>query len=612
MLLSSIGFIAILILGFNKKPFSSLYIYSCILILVEYIFAINGKLYVGYQILLIVGILLVAPSTYLYIKIKSQKLQYSSLLILIPFIFYLTAIPETYFFTTQDEFAWWGASINYISENDKLVNTDFHPGHRHYPPGQQLIQYYFIKSTFWSEANALRAQNILILCAILYTVSEISKNTKLIPVSFIIASSSLYAFQFGFTTIMNDALLAASFAAAIASSINYRKDWASHLKMGLCALVLILLKDVGIVLAALALIIYLFNIYIYERRVQTRSLSAIRATMVIFIIFLLIYLLKSSWVIYVTNINSTVEIKHLSLQTLLNGEIPKNTEAVIEEFLRRINSNIFFDLKFFKLSTGWTTLILIFISIYVIHIGPRNLQSKSYLALLVFLIGLVLYILIHIYLYIVWFGDYEGIRLASFERYIGVYYLAWLIFIITFSVERVGRISYIHTKNYTRQIRILVLFISMVGGAFLHIKHISPSLDLVKVRQELLLASENMKKYISKDQKIYFIMQNSQGYEQSLFKYIMKPYNGGNACWSIGKKYYIDDVWTCEKKLQDLIVDYDFIYVYRGDQQFWSANKLLFDDTDIAKNSVIFKIVKKQRNLISNDIVSVRLIRMND
>jgi hypothetical protein len=116
----------------------------------------------------------------------------------------------------------------------------------------------------------------------------------------------------------------------------------------------------------------------------------------------------------------------------------------------------------------------------------------------------------------------------------------------------VGRISYIYTKNYTRQIRILVLFISMVGGAFLHLKHISPSIDLITVRQELLLASENMKKYLSKDQKIFFIMQNSQGYEQSLFKYIMKPYNGGNACWSIGKKYYIDDVWTCEKKLQDL------------------------------------------------------------
>ena len=601
LLLSSFGYIG-MISSLVKSLFASLYMYASILILALYIFAINGKLHFGYQILLILGILLVLPSIYLYIRLKSQKFQYLKLIVLIPFIFYLTAIPEKYFFTSQDEFSWWGGSISYMFENDRLVNKDFYAGHRHYPPGQQLFHYYFIKSTFWSESNALRAHNILILCALLYTISEISKIAKLIPVNFIIVSSTVYAFQFGYTTIMNDALLGATFAAAVASSINYSGNWVSHLKMGLCTLVLVLIKDIGIVLAVLPLIVYSFNMYIYERSSQTKSLSTIRISIIISGILLLLYLLKSSWAEYVANINSTVIIEHIPLLALLEGVLPKNTEVVIEEFWRRINSNIFLDLKIIKLSTVWTTLIFTIFSSYVIHIGPRNLYRKSYLALFVFLIGLVIYNLIHVYLYIVWFGDYEGIRLASFERYIGIYYLAWLIFLIAFSVERADRISSVCTKNYTRQIIFFSMFMSMAGGAFLHIKHILPSPELVRMQQELFFATKNIKKYVSKSEKTYFVMQNSQGYEQSLFKYQMRPYNGGNPCWSIGKKYYTDDVWTCEKKLEDLIVDYDFIYVYRGDQQFWSDNKSLFNYVDTNRNSVLFKIDKNQGGLILNEV----------
>jgi hypothetical protein len=42
----------------------------------------------------------------------------------------------------------------------------------------------------------------------------------------------------------------------------------------------------------------------------------------------------------------------------------------------------------------------------------------------------------------------------------------------------------------------------MIGGAFLHTKHISPPADLVKMQQELLVATENIKKYLEKGIKI--------------------------------------------------------------------------------------------------------------
>jgi hypothetical protein len=82
----------------------------------------------------------------------------------------------------------------------------------------------------------------------------------------------------------------------------------------------------------------------------------------------------------------------------------------------------------------------------------------------------------------------------------------------------------------------------------------------------------------------------------------MEPYVGGNACWSIGIKYYNDDVWTCDKKLQDLLIDYDFIYVYRGDHQFWDANMSLFNYAEIGKNKSLFKVDNnKQRLILIND-----------
>jgi len=563
-----------------------------------YIFGINENLNLGGNLLSICGAALIFLTIKDYLKKGCRKPCISDLYLLFPYLIYVVFIPNNYFFKSQDEFVWWGASIKWIFDNNHLITAEFPEGHRHYPPGQQLFQYYFLKITFWSEANVLRAQNIFILSAILYTASEMSKRAFLVPITFLIATCAVYAFQFGYTTIMNDALLGATFAAAVASSVKFEKNWTSFLKLFSTTLILILLKDIGIVLAIIPILISSYKFFLLERRRLYAEKNILRTVFFLSILIAGAIMLRASWQSYVSSINSIISLKRLELQAILEGNWPRNFELITREFMRRFGSGIFLDLKILKLSMLFTTAIFTVYSLLLIFKMPRHKHFESIPIFIIYLVGLAIFIFLHLYLYIVWFGDYEGTRLASFERYMGIYYLSWLILMVPLSIQQFMQINNTWTLRRVKSVLIPILIISCIGGSVaLHAKHILAPSNQIEMRREIEDSTEVIKKYISTGQKVYFIQQNSLGYEQSLFAYLMRPFNARNWCWSIGKKYYPDDVWTCDKELKDLINDYDYLYVYRADQQFWNNSKGLFDPEDIGKKSGIYKILKNNNTI---------------
>jgi len=101
-----------------------------------------------------------------------------------------------------------------------------------------------------------------------------------------------------------------------------------------------------------------------------------------------------------------------------------------------------------------------------------------------------------------------------------------------------------------------------------------------------------VKKYIQPGEKVYFVAQNSNGFERSMFYYAMLPYTSSMSwCWSLGKKYYEGDVWSCDVNLTSLIDGYSYLAVYRGDDQLWQSANKLFDINEIKNASPsLFKI----------------------
>ena len=102
------------------------------------------------------------------------------------------------------------------------------------------------------------------------------------------------------------------------------------------------------------------------------------------------------------------------------------------------------------------------------------------------------------------------------------------------------------------------------------------------------------------NEKVYFIAQNTNGLERTMFYYGMLPYTSSMSwCWSIGARYFADDVWTCDTKLQELIQGYDYLALYKVDQQFWDRTNSLFTRTSRGGNSGIYKINRDARNDMS-------------
>jgi hypothetical protein len=574
------------------KPLSLIYIIICLKVLILYIFGINGNLYLGVNFLLILGFLIIFFILKNNLNIKFEKLHFSYIYLLFPYLIYVVLIPNSYFFKSQDEFVWWGASTKWMFDNNHFITDEFPEGQRHYPQGQQLFQYFFLKITFWSEANVLRAQNFFILSAILYTVSELSKKTCLIPVTFVVTSCALYAFQFGYTTIMNDALLGSAYAAAVTSSIKFKKKWLSFLKLAITTLILILLKDIGIVLAIIVISISTYNLFLIERENLNTKKSILNAIVFLSAMLTLVFALRASWHSYVFSINSIVNLRHLDFLSILQGSPPENFELITREFLRRVWSGIFLDLKIFKISILFTTIIFLAYSLILVLRMPIHRHFKSITNLIIYLFGLTAFVFLHLYLYLIWFGDYEGPRLASFERYIGVYYLSWLIILIPVSIQQFIKVDNVNSLILIRLGLIFILIISFMVSVVLHTKHIFATSSQIEMRQEIYASTEVIKKYISTDQKVYFIQQNSIGYEQSLFGYLMRPYDARNWCWSIGEKYYPNDVWSCDRELKELVKDYDYIYIYRADENFWNNCKELFDSDEVGNKTGIYKIFK--------------------
>jgi hypothetical protein len=110
-----------------------------------------------------------------------------------------------------------------------------------------------------------------------------------------------------------------------------------------------------------------------------------------------------------------------------------------------------------------------------------------------------------------------------------------------------------------------------------------------------------VKKHIAKDEKVYFIAQNTNGLERAVFTYAMLPFTSSMEwCWSLGQKYFEGDVWTCNTSLESVLKGYTYLALYSADEQFWKNNGTLFDPSVIGAKSGVFKINRQPNGSIQS------------
>jgi hypothetical protein len=593
-------------LGLGAAPF----VYCCFVAVLLYFFGVVDLLVWGSWLATAIGIGLliyeVFSSTEQHVVFAKSAL-YALLMLLLVCWFYW-AIEENFRFLLWDEFSFWAASTKLIYTTNSLFKENSPIFLKSYPPIQQLFQYYVLQFFSWSEKNALFAQDIWLLSGALLLASRLRLGMPTKAALFLSLTTLVYACGYSFSSIYSDALLGMFFAAAVNFASKEEQSLSTWFALSLSLSVLILLKEIGILLALVAIVIYASNMVLTSSAYTARSsledglshprvsvLSRLQAHWLkIFSLVALIVFVMQSWALYVKSIGAARALTIPSLAQWLDEPHQKRLWTTLAEFAHRVLETGYVPIS--VPFTQWHPTILLIVgvlslfSVLVIY-QTRPQQRLFYgVTLGILFLGFWGYTAALVLSYLVIFTEYEGVRLASFERYLSSYLLAWASFIL---VNLFASREHCNRKiNFLLVSGCFVVLTLMTSGQFLKdlsgIRSVGPDYQL---RQEIEGFADQIKKHIQPEQKIYFIAQKSNGLERVMFYYAMLPNTVSMSwCWSLGPKYFEGDVWTCNQEVKGLVDGYDYLALYRGDDQFWDLNKSFFSPASVGGARGLYKI----------------------
>ena len=597
-LLSTLGYLSFLSrqqgLGIYRAPF----LFCCTATLILYGAALIGYLLAGLWLTLILGLgLLVLEALHLWrIRLAfNAKAMALGGLFLLPFVWWYLAIDSAFQFLLWDEFSFWASSAKIIYETNALFNGDSPIFLKSYPPGQQLFQYYFTKLTGWSEKNVLYAQGFWLLSGLLCIAGSLVKRPLNIAVTFLLSCVLLYYFEYSFSSIYSDALLGICFGACLVLAFNPNRSFMAWAGLTSALATLILIKEIALLLMLIAWALYvLLGVF---KRLQVAghpTLSIRQVAPRSFACLLLVFVVQRSWAWYVNQIGGARQETVGLLEKLSAVVASGRLEQTWLEFLLRIAKPQYLKWSLFNEALGpsiWLALAF-FMTLAILSIRkhvPIGRLRMSAMFVTLYAGGLA-YLGILFFSYLVFFSEYEGIRLASFERYLSTYVVA--LGLITFaSYMSIFDDKAIYKQRLNQLIVALLVLLVAPPLFFKELKQIQSVGSAATLRLDIETFAAEVKQHLKKGEKTYFVAQNTNGLERTMFYYAMLPNTIATGwCWSFGQKYFEGDVWTCDKKLPEVIQGYEYLAVYQADAQFWQVAGDLFEPQAKGLSRGVFKI----------------------
>ena len=317
----------------------------------------------------------------------------------------------------------------------------------------------------------------------------------------------------------------------------------------------------------------------------------------IFSILALVLLVIRSWAWYVKSIGASRTLTIPTLTEWGDESHQRRLLTTLDEFVQRMTTKDCMSIS--VPLTSWHPTILTIVmtlsllSVFVVYQAQANKRLFYGVTMSTLFVGFWGYALALLISYLIIFTEYEGIRLASFERYLSTYLLAWATFILVklFDVSDLSAPKKYALAACTCLVVLTVMTSGQLPKDLSRIKSDGPDHQL---RLEIEDYAELVKQNIQPNDKIYFIAQNTNGLERVMFYYAMLPNTISMSwCWSLGEKYFEGDVWTCNQPLGTLLDGFDYLALYRGDDQFWDKSKSLFDVKSVGGVRGLYKISRQ-------------------
>lgn len=582
---------------FKFKQENSILITFLSIGLLLYILGLFNLMKLGIYIILISTIIALGYIIYSFYKKKvdiKEIFTVGSLLYIVALIVVSILLRNTYY-KQWDEFSHWGSNLKAMVAYDVLWSSNLYDGvHVVYPPLAGIMEYFICKiNGIFTESASYFAVNAFVITLLLPILRNLKYRFKDVMVGLLVVFSIfclIFIFKFQLTSVYIDIILAMLFA--IGLYITFKQNCLEDKILKFIILLsLVLLKDTGLVFAGIILMqLGIKDIFIPIMENRKINKEIWKEIAIIGLILLLIVFSYASWKIYCKANGKVLDYRH-DTNSIAEINIPDFIKAVTQigisegklfdisnSFYNRLNQTPLIDKYPFTTAIQLLVVLDIIGVVWYSTIKDKEEKQKILVFYIVMNIGFILYCLLLMATYMFAFTEQEGRGLASYERYMPTYFIAWVVALLGMLLK---------TQKHKLKIFVIVALICLYGME-IH-TFIEPTIKgYTTLTNEIINEGEIILNSVENRDKVYIIYQQSNGMEFHQLRYCISPIRTNLVCeWSLGEPTYEGFIWNYNISLEELkkkLIDEEFKYVFvaRSDENLISKYGEIFaQDVDL-------------------------------
>jgi hypothetical protein len=467
-----------------------------------------------------------------------------------------------------------------------------------YFPGLSLWETFFTGKNYYAEQPIFFALGLICISSFC-ALKPLSFTKKQTTYLFILFTCAISWFTIGIGSISTEASMGFILAAAFIATIDV-KNARDLLVPFILTLFMAITKETGFLLALLVIFLIVVRL-IREKNFLSKELVYCITCLALMILnySLWQWYLKSDPQVAALDSNKLLELFQQDLK-----ELSVRSRDTLNTFFQALYSRPIARSFLSRLPIPGFIFIKGFYFFWVAIIGIVLFRMRErYEYLITFFFGLIGYTSVLLVTFLYMFGKEEGKALASYERYIGVYFLAFAIVCIKIILEK----ELWSEKKFLKALLVL-LFIFPPSPKVLHpptIANLVPdfiankvSLKKNKSRQEVMSIATKTKSLTPQDSKVWFIWQHTSGIQTMIMRYEMAPRRIIETAWSLGSKYDESDIWTSpytQEEFSEALKNADYMALGYIDENFIKNYGMFF--TSLPKSDAIYK-----KEVVNNSI----------
>lgn len=491
-----------------------------------------------------------------------------------------------------DDFSW-GSFVKHLNSYGTYWNTSsaILPVGLRYLPGLSLWENFFTARNYYSEQPLFFSLGLIAISCFQALRPE-KFSTKQTAWLFVFFCAPISWFTLGLGNISTEASIGFLLAAGFFSTLEVKK--ASDLFVPfIIAMFLAVTKETAFLLSLLIIMV------IAVRNIRERDFFS-KWTCYSVAALIVLFLNYWFWKQYLKNDSIADNFNSILIADRMSSDfkqMSEQTSSTLVTFFKALFNRPLNRSFLSRIPIPGFVYIKGFYVFWMIILGCVFYKiRKQYEYAITFSWGLVGYTLVLLVSYLYFFGDYESSYLASYERYIGVYFLAFSLICIKIILLN----NLWENKNFKRAIIVLIvifppspkiLYPSSIFSAIPDAASAKFKIKVNKSRQEVSDIRSKIEKLTPTDSRIWLIWQNTTGIQTMIVRYEIAPRKMNTSNWSIGEKYYEGDVWTYNYSIDEVVSylkQYDYVALGSVDEKFIKSYGELF--TTSPRTGSVYKI----------------------